>query len=222
MNGGHPLVSRLYDPVMALPERLFLKSHREYLAADLDGRILDLGSGTGAMYPYFKDSGATEVHAIEPDPHMRERARRRATRSSLDVQITDARAERLPFADDSFDAVIASLVFCTIPEPAGALDEIARVLRSGGEFRFLEHVRATGSIGRLHDFLTPAWHTVAGGCHLNRETGRLFQTDERFRLVDFRRFQSRFTPMIRGKLRRNRKSSRIRSVLAGDSGVFDD
>lgn len=222
MNEGHPLVSRLYDPVMAIPERLALKSHREYLAADLDGRVLDVGSGTGAMYPYFERSAATEFHAIEPDPHMRERAHRRATNASFDVQITDARAERLPFADDSFDAVVASLVFCTIPDPALALDEIARVLRSGGEFRFLEHVRATGKVGRVHDIFTPAWHTLAGGCHLNRETGKLFQTDDRFQLVDYRRFQSRFAPMIRGRLRRNQKSSGLRSILASDSRVIDN
>ena len=88
--------------------------------------------------------------------------------------------------------------------------ERPRVLRPDGEFRFAEHVRARGALAPLHDAFTPAWHRVAGGCHLNRETGDLFRTDERFELLDYRRFESgaaRALPVVRGRLERRSGSS---------------
>ena len=213
MSCSHPVVSRLYDPVMAIPERTVLPAHREYLTAELSGRVLDLGAGTGAMFPYFASRPDIELCAVEPDPAMRRQARSKATDLDLTVDIADARAEALPYDDDSFDAVVASFVFCTIPDPGAALGELARVLRPGGEFRFLEHVRADGIAGRLHDLFAPAWHTVAGGCHLNRETGDLFRTDDRFTLVEYRRLSGGAIPVIRGTLER-RSGGGLRGLLA--------
>ncbi len=202
---------------MALPERFILPSHREYLVSELSGRVLDLGAGTGALFPYFADQQARtdnlDVHAIEPDPHMRRQAQEAADELDLDVTIADGRGELLPYEDRSLDAVIASLVFCTIPDPDAALSEVARVLRPGGEFRFLEHVRADGVMGRVHDTLAPVWHVAAGGCHLNRETGNRFQEDDRFALVEFNRYSSPFTPLIRGRLRRRTEPLNIRGTL---------
>jgi ubiquinone/menaquinone biosynthesis C-methylase UbiE len=198
---------------MAIPERTVLPAHREYLTAGLSGRVLDLGAGTGAMFPYFASRPDIELCAVEPDPAMRRQARSKAADLDLTVDIADARAEALPYDDDSFDAVVASFVFCTIPDPGAALGELARVLRPGGEFRFLEHVRADGVAGRLHDLFAPAWHTVAGGCHLNRETGDLFRTDDRFAIVEYRRLSDGAIPMIRGTLER-RSGGRLRDLLA--------
>lgn len=213
VTNSHPIVSRLYDPVMAIPERMVLPEHRTSLATGLSGRVLDLGAGTGAMFPYVAEQDDVALHGLEPDPHMRRQARNRATELGLSVTMMDARAESLPYDDDSFDYVVASLVFCTIPDQEAALDEIARVLRPGGEFRFLEHVRASGIIGRVHDFVAPAWHLAAGGCHLNRKTGELFLADNRFELVEFGEISNRFVPMIRGTLRRRTDSSSLRGYL---------
>jgi len=138
----HPVFAGLYDPVMALPERLLLGEYREFLAADVSGRVLDVGAGTGAQFPYIADRDeVASLDAIEPDSHMRRRAAERAADSDLEIRVEDARAESLPYDDDTFDAVVASFVFCTIPDQQTALDEIARVLAPGGEFRFVEHVR---------------------------------------------------------------------------------
>lgn len=200
----HPLVARLYDTVMAVPEQRLLPQHRESLVADLSGPVLDVGAGTGAMFPYFADHDLA-VYAIEPDPHMRARARDRANELDLAVDISDARAENLPYDDDTFDTVVASLVFCTIPDIGTALDEVARVLRPGGEFRFVEHVRGTGVVGTLHDTLAPAWYHAAGGCNLDRETGDLFCRDDRFEILAYDRFESgpaRVVPLVRGRLQR--------------------
>ncbi|WP_436903477.1 class I SAM-dependent methyltransferase [Halovenus halobia] len=212
MTDGHPVVAKLYDTVMAVPERTMLPEHREALAGGLSGRVLEIGAGTGAMFSYYNEG--VELHAVEPDPHMRSQASERATELGVPVEFSDASAESLPYDDDSFDAVVASLVFCTIPDHKAALSEVARVLKPGGEFRFLEHVRADGALGHAHDLLAPAWHTVAGGCHLNRETGVLFREDDRFELLSYEH-RDGVTPMVRGRMRR-RGNGGLRSVLGLD------
>jgi ubiquinone/menaquinone biosynthesis C-methylase UbiE len=210
---SHPIFARLYDPVMKPAERTVLADHRRYLVDKISGAVLDLGAGTGAMFPYFSeataDGGNLTLFAIEPDPHMRRQAVERARKLGLDIEIESAGAEALPFADDSFDVVVASLVFCTIPDFDTALSEVARVLKPGGEFRFLEHVRGEGAVGVAHDALAPAWHTVAGGCHLNRETDEMFRDDDRFELVDYTRVEDvpQVVPVVRGTLRRRRDGS---------------
>jgi SAM-dependent methyltransferase len=208
----HPIVARLYDPVMSLAERETLPPHRKFLADDLSGRVLDLGAGTGAMFPYFAGADA-DLHAVEPDPHMRAQASERAADLDLAIGLSDASAESLPYEDDSFDVVVASFAFCTIPDHEAALSEAARVLRPGGEFRFLEHVRGEGTAGRVHDLVAPGWHAVAGGCHLNRETGALFRADDRFRLLEYEQLSGGFMPIIRGRMERTRDGSGIRRAL---------
>ena len=210
---SHPIFARLYDPVMKPAEQTVLADHRRYLVDEISGAVLDLGAGTGAMFPYFGEATAgsrdVTLFAIEPDPHMRRQAVKRARDLGLDIDIESAGAEALPFADDSFDVVIASLVFCTIPDFDAALSEVARVLKPGGEFRFLEHVRGEGAVGVAHDVLAPAWHTVAGGCHLNRETDEIFRDDERFELVDYTRLEDipQVVPIVRGMLERRHEGS---------------
>lgn len=200
------LFAALYDPVMALPERLSLPPHRRYLVDGLSGRVLDVGCGTGANFPYLAERAREadlEVHAIEPDPHMRERARRAANEAGLAVDLRDAGAERLPYDDDSFDAALAGIVFCTIPDPGAALDELARVLRPGGELRFLEHVGADGLEGRLQRLVEPAWKRAAGGCHVTRDTVGLFESHGGFDVVEVERVGFGLfpaEPFLRGRL----------------------
>lgn len=200
-DADHPLFARLYDPVTWLFEQAVFPRHRRYLARDLSGTVLDLGAGTGAMFPYFADVDGATVHAVEPDPHMRRQAERAARDAGLGVALVDADASRLPYDDGAFDVVVASMVLCTVPEFGAALDEVARVLAPSGEFRFFEHVRADGVRGRLQDLAAPAWHRVAGGCHLNRETGRLVDDHPALDLVECTRLGAGFAlvnPFVRG------------------------
>lgn len=213
----YPVFARLYDPVMAVPERLVLGEHREYLARDLSGRVLDLGAGTGAQFSHVatRDS-VSSLDAIEPDGYMRRRAEQRATGLDLPVRVADARGESLPYDDDAFDAVLASFVFCTIPDRESALDEVARVLAPGGEFRFVEHVKGTGGVGLAHSLLAPCWHAAAGGCHLDRETGDLFRRDDRFELLAYDRSETgatRLLPIVRGRLGRRGDRSVLSRLL---------
>jgi SAM-dependent methyltransferase len=205
---SHPLFAALYDPVMESTERVLFPPHREYLVDGLAGDVLDLGSGTGAMLPYYAEpvrSGAATVTLLEPDPHMRRRAVARADDLAVDVRFSDASAERLPFPDDSFDAVVAAIVFCTIPDPAAALDEAARVLRPGGEFRYLEHVADRGWRRGLQAVVAPLWRRAAGGCHVQRRTGEQFAAHGAFETVESERFDlgaGPVRPFVRGTLRR--------------------
>lgn len=204
---ANPRFAWLYD---LAPEERLLASHREYLVRDLIGRVLDLGAGTGSLFSHVAkeaERGESDISlsAIEPDPHMRRRAGERAADLDLTVDLRDARAESLPFADDSFDAVVASVVFCTIGEPETAIREIARVLKPGGEFRFLEHVHADGPTATLQDLINPVWARAAGGCQLNRDTIDLFVSRTEFDVVEIERLDRGLfpaTPFVRGRLRR--------------------
>ncbi|PGF16852.1 methyltransferase type 11 [Natrinema sp. CBA1119] len=203
---SHPAFAALYDRFM--PDRFLIGPHREYLAADLSGRVLDLGAGNGVMIPYVAAAGDDlEYHAIEPDPNMRRRAAREARGTGLEVHLRGDRAESLPYADDSFDVVLSSLVFCTIADPETALEEVARVLRPGGELRFLEHVRNDGWRARAQDALTPLWERAAGGCQLNRETVERFVGCDAFDVLEIERVSVGVfpvTPIVRGRLQRRR------------------
>lgn len=198
----HPIFAALYDPVMWGLERTVLPRHREYLARDLSGAVLDLGAGTGAMFPYLAAvEDGLSLHAIEPDPNMRQRAARKARDLGLDVDLRDAGAGDLPYDDDAFDAVIASIVFCTIPDVDAALEEVARVLKPRGELRFLEHVHSDGLRGRVQNAVTPLWRRVAGGCHPNRDTNAAIAADPDLDLVDLDRLDVGFgviKPFVRG------------------------
>lgn len=204
---AHRLFAALYDPVTAAAERALFGEHRSYLAADLSGTVLDLGAGTGATFPSFDEAQdrapGLAVHAVEPDPNMRRRAERRAADLGLDVHLVDADAEALPYPDATFDAVVASMVFCTIPDADAALAEVARVLKPGGEFRFFEHVHAGGPYGRIQDLFTPAWRVVAAGCHLNRDSDDRFRSHPAFEVTDLARVWlpvPLVTPFVRGRL----------------------
>lgn len=213
---GHRLFAAVYDPVVAPFERR-IAPHRRWLAADLEGTVLDVGVGTGAMFPFFAASGADEIVGVEPDPHMRKRAVDRARECELSVTIHPTGAESLPLADDSVDVVVAALVFCTIPDVDAALDEVARVLKPGGEFRFLEHVRADGWAARLQTAVQPLWGHLAAGCQLDRATDERFLADDRFETVTFERIDAGIPPVdpiVRGRLVR-------RGDAAGDEATAD-
>lgn len=204
---SHPLFAAVYDPATVVVERTLLRPHRRYLVEDLHGAVLDIGAGTGATFPYFDAvaDGGVSFHAIEPDPYMRRRASEEADELGLDIELRSAGAESLPYADDSFDVVIASMVFCTIPDVEAALSEVARVLRPGGEFRFLEHVLDDGWRARVQSLLAPLWRRAAGGCHLTRRTASAFAADRSFDVVEMDRMNlgmAPIRPFVRGTLRR--------------------
>lgn len=155
-----------YDAVMTPLGWLGLTAARRKLVRGLSGHVLEVGTGTGLALPGYPDT-VTAVTAIDVD----EAALARAQRRRPDARLLYASVESLPFPAASFDAVVSSLVFCSVEAPARALAEIFRVLRPGGELRMLEHVRAPSpALATVQDLLTPAWMRVSGGCRLDRDT----------------------------------------------------
>lgn len=168
------LFSRLYDPLLAPLERLGLGDLRCETLRGLRGEVLELGVGTGRNFPFYPP-GVERVVGVEPDREMMRRAPARAAGAAFPVELVEASAEELPFEDGSFDAVVATLVFCTIPDPERAVREVHRVLKDGGELRLLEHVRLERRAAAwVQEKATPVWKQLAGGCHLDRDTlGRI-------------------------------------------------
>lgn len=147
-----------------------LGARKEALFADLPQQVVELGPGTGANMKYFRPG--THLVAIEPNPHMHPAlARTAAARGvTLEVRATGAEATGLPSA--SVDAVVCTLVLCTVPDPAAALAEVRRILRPGGRLLLLEHVAAPRGthLARLQRLLRRPWLWAFEGCDLDRHT----------------------------------------------------
>ena len=159
----------VYDTVMAPLERGGFRDIRKQLLHQARGTVLEIGAGTGVNFPYY--TAAAHVIAVEPDPCMVARSFPRATQAAAPITVLRARAEALPFPDHTFNTVVGTLVFCTIPDPRQALSELQRISKPAGTALFFEHVRVHRLlVGRLQEWLTPVWKHVAGGCHLNRDT----------------------------------------------------
>jgi ubiquinone/menaquinone biosynthesis C-methylase UbiE len=165
---GHPIFAALYDPMAASAERRWMGEHRSRLLAGARGAVLEIGGGTGANLPHYRD--IDRVTVAEPDSFMRKRLGQKLAEASVPVEVSNAGAEALPFPDGSFDTVVSTLVLCTVPDQESALDEVRRVLRPGGRLFFIEHVRAEGSTARWQDRLERLWGWLFAGCHPNRET----------------------------------------------------
>lgn len=169
----HPFFARMWARMAPVIERQGAGEHRKQVLQGLTGRVLEVGAGTGSNFAYYP-SGVTEVLAVEPEPRLRALAEEAAREAPVPVTVVDGVADRLPADDASFDAAVATLVLCSVPDQATALTELRRVLRPGGRLCFWEHVRADGralaGVQRLVD--ATVWPRFGGGCHTSRDTMR--------------------------------------------------
>ena len=163
-----PLAAAAYDALAAPLERATLSAVRQRLLAGARGRVLEIGAGTGANLRWYP-AEVDHVDLCEPDRHMRRRLERRlASRSwPFTVAVHDATAEG-PFPATGYDAIVATLVLCSVPDPAAAARALREALADDGTVRFFEHVHAGGLPGRLQSAATPLWSRLTGGCHLDR------------------------------------------------------
>ena len=165
-------IATCYDAAMRRCERLCLGEWRRQLLAPLSGAVLEIGAGTGInLHCYPPD--LTSLVLGEPDAHMRRKLQKRVDRCGrTGVRISACGAEKLPFADESFDAAVSTLVLCSVQDIDRTLQELLRVLRPGGSLVLLEHVGAEGhsSLRRWQRRLEPVWRCLAGNCHLTRDT----------------------------------------------------
>jgi ubiquinone/menaquinone biosynthesis C-methylase UbiE len=166
----HPLFARFYTRLSARMEDAGVGLHRQELLARLAGPVLEVGAGNGLNFGHYPPA-VSRVLAVEPERYLRVRAARAAERAPVPVTVIAGRAEQLPAGDGSFDHVVATLMLCSVGDLAAALAEMRRVLRPGGQLRFMEHVLAGSASLRRMQRLADAtcWPACFGGCHASRD-----------------------------------------------------
>jgi ubiquinone/menaquinone biosynthesis C-methylase UbiE len=168
----HPIFARIYLRISAQADERGGAEHRDKLLAGLSGKVIEVGAGNGGNFAHYPPE-VEEVLAVEPESLLRENAEKAARGAPVGITVVDGLADTLPAEDGSFDAAIASLVLCSVPDQAHALAEIHRVLRPGGELRFYEHVISNRPMAaRIQRFADATFYPhIAGGCHAARDTG---------------------------------------------------
>ena len=176
----HPFFARMWT-VMSAHETPLLRRLRAENLAGLSGRVLEVGAGTGTNFALYPDT-VTEVIACEPETRLAPVAREAAAAAAVPVTVWESTVETLPDAEP-FDAVVCSLVLCSVQSPESVLRQLNAILKPGGELRFFEHVASAGWRGgmqRLAD--ATLWPRIAANCHTHRDTERAI-TDAGFRLT---------------------------------------
>jgi ubiquinone/menaquinone biosynthesis C-methylase UbiE len=204
------LLASLYDGFMRETERECLGAWREELLSRIAGNVAEIGAGTGLNLPHYPKTVA-HLTMIEPDSAMRRYLVRRRSSERVragEVDIIDAPAEKLPFPDASLDAVVGTLVLCSVGDPSAVLTEVRRVLKPGGAYVFLEHGPAEEGTPRLRwqRRLEPLWAFLVAGCHLTRRSdaaieaaGLQIETSQR---ESMRKAWPILRPTVRGLARR--------------------
>jgi SAM-dependent methyltransferase len=151
------------------------RRHRDRVCRGLAGDVVEIGFGTGLNAPHLPDT-VTRVRAVEPLPRAVELARDRIERSPVPIDIAGLDGQRLPFDDDSADAVLSTWTLCSIPDAVAAIREIRRVLRPGGALHFIEHGRSPDEkVRQWQDRLNGLQQRVACGCNINRDIPGLIE-----------------------------------------------
>ena len=164
----NPFFARVW-PFLADHESEQVRAMRRENLAGLTGRVLEVGAGTGTNFVLYPTS-VEEVVAIEPEPRLMAAAQRTATTAPVPVSVSDCTVEELD-PDASFDAVVCSLVLCSVDDQEGVLRQLFSHLRPGGELRYLEHVASGGARGGLQRLVDATlWPRLFGNCHTHRDT----------------------------------------------------
>lgn len=165
----NPFFARIW-PTIATHETEQIRALRRENLADLSGRVLEVGAGIGTNFPLYPESVA-QVVAVEPEQRLAVRARDAAADARVPVVVSDAAVENFTSVEP-FDAVVCSLVLCSVRDPDSVLRQLLSLLRPGGELRYLEHVASGGIRGRLQRLADATiWPKLAGNCHTHRHTG---------------------------------------------------
>jgi ubiquinone/menaquinone biosynthesis C-methylase UbiE len=185
----HPIFARVYNAwISPGMDKAGGAVYRQRLLAGLTGEVLEVGAGNGRNFVHYPAS-VTRVVAVEPEPTLRAIARDAARSAAVPVEVVDGVAERLPAADASCDAVVVSLVLCSVTDPAAVLTEVYRIVRPGGQLRFYEHVRADSpGLLRFQKVLDATVRPLLmGGCHAGRDTAAAI-ADAGFTITELDRF----------------------------------
>jgi len=164
----HRFFARIW-PAIAAHETEQMRDLRRENLAGLSGRVFEVGAGIGTNFALYPDS-VTQVVAVEPEQRLAVLAREAAAAARVPVAVTDRTVESFASAEP-FDAVVCSLVLCSVQDPGSVLRQLFSWLRPGGELRYLEHVATGGLRGRFQQLVDATiWPRLCGNCHTHRDT----------------------------------------------------
>jgi SAM-dependent methyltransferase len=180
----NPFFARLWTKLSTREPESIRRLRRENLSG-LTGRVLEVGAGTGTNFEFYPAT-VTEVVAIEPEQRLAVLARQAAGTASVPVTVSTDTIERYLGSSEPFDAVVCSLVLCSVRDPDDVLAQLFSILRPGGELRYLEHVASTGIRARMQRVAdATVWPRLLGNCHTHRNTERSI-VDAGFEVADSR------------------------------------
>lgn len=166
------VLPRLIDLAMRNRE---LAAYRERTLAVAEGRVLEIGIGSGMNLPFYT-SRVTQVIGLDPAPQLLAMTRAKSRGFSSPLELIEGSAEAIPASLEGFDTIVTTWTLCSIPRASLALMEMRRVLKPGGQLLFVEHGRAPEpGVRKWQDRLTPIWKRIGGGCHLNRPIRELIE-----------------------------------------------
>ncbi len=147
---------------------------REKIVPQAEGRVLEIGMGSGINIRYYNPDKVEKIWGLEPSAGMRQKAKSRVEAAPFDLEWLDLPAEEIPLDDKSVDTIVLTYTLCTIPDWLSAVKQMRRVLKSSGKLLFSEHGKAPdASVKKWQDRINPLWMKIAGGCHLNRDIPEL-------------------------------------------------
>ena len=171
---------------------------REKVVPLAEGRVLEIGIGSGLNLPFYDKTKVDEIWGLDPSEELSEMARTVATQEGMKVNFISSGAEEIPLPDDHFDSVLITYTMCTIPEVIRANTEIRRVLKDQGKMIFCEHgVAPDDNIRKWQKRINPFWGKIAGGCNINRNIPSLIQ-ESGFDIVELEEMYLPNTPKIAG------------------------
>jgi ubiquinone/menaquinone biosynthesis C-methylase UbiE len=157
---------------LAMRNRL-LQTYRERIVRLAEGRVLEIGIGSGMNLPFYTDA-ATEILGLEPHPKLLEMASQKPNRDR--TRLIEGSAESIPLDGASIDTIVTTWTLCSVPDVDAALSEMRRVLKPGGQLLLVEHGLAPEErVRKWQRRLTPLWKRLAGGCHLDRPIAELVE-----------------------------------------------
>lgn len=181
----------------AMSDPIFSQYRKEILS-EVSGEVLEIGFGTGLNLLYYP-SDIQKLVTVDPNPGMNRLAQKRIEASKITVDNRVLSGENLPFADNSFDSVVSTWTLCSIPKVEQAVEEIYRVLKSGGKFYFIEHgLSNEPKVQVWQNRLTPIQKIIADGCHLNRNIRQI--VEKQFKNLTVEEFYAPDSPKIAGYL----------------------
>jgi len=162
-------IAPVYDLMESLIERSRYSGWRQLLWSKVEGQIiLEVGVGTGKNFPFYPSG--TDITAIDFSEKMLDRAREKAKKQDIEIALQQMDVQNLSFEDDTFDTIVSTFVFCSVPDPIKGLKEIKRVCKPNGKVLLLEHVlSANRFLAFIMNMVNPLVVRTMGP-HINRKT----------------------------------------------------